>query len=512
MGVIAAGHKKTVWAGEEILRSGGNAYDAALAAVAAACVVEPTLVSFAAGGYLLADPADGRSVVYDFFVKTPLQARPENELDFFSIDGDFGEATQVFHIGKGSTAVPGQVLGMFEIHKDLGSMPMQDILQPAICLARDGVRITTFQAFLFSVLGAVLKAGKSCMEIYGSREKEGALVQEGEILKQPEMADFMEALALEGPDLFYRGEIAQALEGDMKDGGMITKADLEVYEVERNPPLKVNYRDALIEMNPPPATGGLLNVFGLKMLEQFDVGSFKPGSESYLLHLADVLSKTMDARVALDGLAGDQERISAVLDESFLAPYRSQIAGRPRAVHGTTHISVIDKDKNMASMTVSNGQSNNYTIPGTGVMTNNMLGEDWLNPDGFHRWQPGTRMTSMMVPAAVSWSDGRRLALGSGGCDRIRTAILQVMLNLIDFKMSAEDAVKAPRIHIGDDMLNVEGGFVAEEIELLCKAYPDNFVWEDLNLYFGGVHMAGFGEGGFNGFGDPRRDGACEVL
>lgn len=510
-GVISAGHELTARAGEEILHAGGNAYDAVIAAVAAACVTEPILASLAGGGFLLAKPADRASVVYDFFVQTPARLKPQAEMDFFATKGDFGDATQIFHIGKASAAVPGKIKGIFEIHANLCSMDMKDLLAPAIRYAREGVEITPYQAFLFGVLKALFVKGPRCMEIYGSREKDGELVQEGEVLYQPEMADFLEVLAHEGADLFYRGEAGQALGRQMQDGGLITLQDLENYKVLRCAPLKLEYRDVLIETNPPPSTGGVLVAFGLKCLEDLDLSSLKQDSADYLLRLADILERSLHARDALRALEDPGQWEKTLLAEAFIKKYRPDIAGRPAAKNGTTQISVVDKDHNMASMTVSNGQINNHIIPGTGVILNNILGEEWLNPDGFHSWVPDTRMSSMMAPTTASWPDGRCIAIGSGGCDRLRTAILQVLVNLIDFKMNAPEAVGASRIHIEDDVFNIEGGFQSA-LEPLLEAYPQHLVWESLNMYFGGAHIAGIDERGYDGAGDSRRSGACVVL
>ena len=515
LGVVSAGHELTVRAGEEILRAGGNAYDAVLAALATSCVTEPVLSSLCGGGFLLARPADSRSTVYDFFVQTPGRLRPEDEMDFEEVLINFGAKTQSFHMGMAAAAVPGQVCGMFEIHKDLCSMPMKEILAPAVQYAREGVVMNAYQAYLFTVVKDIFLAADSCRDIFGSHQQEGELVVEGEVIKQPELADFFETLAIEGPDLFYRGEVADIIERDMAQGGLINKTDLESYEVVRREPLRLSYRDVDITMNPPPCTGGILIAFGLKLLEDIDLGNIAVGSEEHLLLLADVLDKTLEARVEVEAQNCDVTKGSMVLDDAFLTRYRQDIMGRYKVSRGTTHISVMDKDKNLATMTVSNGEGNNYVVPGTGVVMNNILGEEDVNPGGFHKWTPNTRLCSMMTPATMAWPDGRRVGLGSGGSNRIRTALLQLVINLVDFGMSVEGAVSAPRIHLdgapGQSKLDIEGG-INGELERLVQAYPDHHRWDDLNMFFGGTHVVGFGEQGFAGAGDPRRSGACKIL
>lgn len=485
-GVIAAGHEITAQAGEDILRAGGNAYDAILAAVTAACVAEPVLSSFGGAGFLLATPAQGKPQIYDFFAQTPGKKAAANDIDFYPIHADFGGTLQEFHIGRASCAVPGQIKGIFEIHKEYGSMPIKEIFAPAIHAAKKGVTMSAYQAYLFEVIQAVFKAGPCCMDVYGSQTKPGELAQEGEVITNPEFADFLEVLASEGPDLFYKGEVGHILDRDLREGGLIDREALASYEVIRRKPLELHYHDTYIEMNPPPAAGGVLISYGLEQFEALKGHDLKPGSEAYLRVLANILDQTLQNREAL-------------------------LADNAPSYRGTTHISVIDKDNNMASMTVSNGEGCGYMIPGTGIVMNNMLGEEDLNPGGFHRWQPNTRLSSMMSPTTVLWPDGRRMALGSGGSNRIRSAILQLLINLIDFDVPIEAAVDAPRIHLEENKLYIEGGF-DNPLENLLQAYPNHDRWDDHNMFFGGTHVVGSDKNGFSGTGDPRRSGVCKVL
>ena len=157
-GVVAAGHARTAQAAEEILLEGGNAFDAVLAGMCAACAAEPMLCSLGGGGYLLASPRQGAPVAYDFFVHTPRERTTEAS-DFREVHCDFGAVRQAFHIGLGAIATPGVVRGLFEIHRDLGSMPIRDVVAPAIALAREGVEIEALQAYIFSVVEPIFMAG-----------------------------------------------------------------------------------------------------------------------------------------------------------------------------------------------------------------------------------------------------------------------------------------------------------------------------------------------------------------
>jgi gamma-glutamyltranspeptidase/glutathione hydrolase len=175
-------------------------------------------------------------------------------------------------------------------------------------------------------------------------------------------------------------------------------------------------------------------------------------------------------------------------------------------------MSVIDGAGNVASMTVSNGEGCGRILPRTGIMLNNMLGEQDLNPHGFHRWRADERMTSMMAPSLVLFRDGRRVATGSGGSNRIRTAVLQVLVNLIDFGMSPEAAVRQPRLHVEDGLLSIEGGLDAGVVDGLCQRWPRHERWDTLNLFFGGAHTVVEGPHGLAGVGDSRRGGVCRIV
>ena len=505
-GVVAAGHALTATAAEDVLRAGGNAYDALIAALATSFVAEPVLSSPGGGGFLLAAPAGEGPRVYDFFVQTPRGRRPAGEVEFHPVMADFGAARQEFHIGRGTAATPGMMRGLAEIHADLATVPLHELVAPACRLAIEGVTVSAYQAYLFGVTEAIFGASEACRAIFGGAGRPGKLVQAGERLANPLLADALEAIAVEGADLFYRGEIAASLVSDMAAGGHLAAADLAGYRVEKRAPLSLDYRGVRILTNPPPASGGTLVGFGLALLGAEEAGAGAFGSAAQVGRLAAVMEATAAARVAhsIETLAS--------LDPASVARWREQVAGRARAFRGTTQVSVIDAAGNVASATVSNGAGSDYVVPGTGIVMNNMLGEADLNPGGFHRWPLDERMTSMMAPTALAWRDGRKVATGSGGSSRIRTALLQVLVNLVDFAMDVEEAVAAPRIHVEDAFLSVEGGFDPERIAPVLAAWPDHQLWDAPNMFFGGAHSVASGPRGVEGAGDPRRGGACAIV
>ena len=504
--VVAAGHALTVGAAEDVLRAGGNAYDAVIAALATSFVAEPVLSSPGGGGFLLAAPAGERPRVYDFFVQTPRRRRPCDDVEFYPVMADFGPARQEFHIGRGTVATPGMMRGIEEIHADLATVPLRELVAPACRHATEGVALSGMQAYLQGVVEAIIGASEASRSIFSSVEAPERLARAGERLVNPTLADALEAIAIEGADLLYRGEIAASLVSDLVSGGHLEADDLAGYRVERREPLSLEYRGARVLTNPPPSSGGALIGFGLDLLRAHDPGAGAFGSAAHLGLLAAAMEATSAARIehSIEALAS--------LDTASVARWREQVAGRARAFRGTTHVSVIDGAGNIASATVSNGEGSGYVVPGTGIVMNNMLGEDDLNPDGFHRWTPDERMTSMMAPTALAWRDGRRVATGSGGSNRIRTALLQVLVDLVDFAMEVEEAVAAPRIHVEDAFLSVEGGFDPDRIAPVLEAWPEHQVWETANMFFGGAHTVAAGPRGVEGAGDSRRDGACAIV
>ena len=508
LGVIAAGHSVTAEAAEHMLRDGGNAYDAVFAGMCAACAAEPVLASPGGGGFLMARPADGSVRLYDFFAHTPVRRRPQSELDFYAILADFGTAQQEFHIGRGTVAVPGFIAGLFQAHRDLCRMPMREIVAPAAACAREGVTVTPFQAYLFQVIKPTFTATKEVSAIFGSKIRANDLVGDGEVIRQPELADTLETLAIEGEALFYRGEIAALIDKDMREGGQLTRKDLAAYATKRRAPLCLDYAGARVFTNPPPSSGGLLIAFGLKLAEPLNFHAAKFGSADHVRRLARVIEATARARV--EACARSETRVleeDLMLEPALIERYRNDVAGRLSAHRGTTQITVIDADSNVATLTVSNGEGSGYVVPGTGIVLNNMLGEEDLNPDGFQLWPTAHRMTSMMAPTILIESDGRTVATGSGGSNRIRTAILQVLLNLVDRGMSLEDAVISPRVHYENELLSLEGGFEPDQLQEVLKEFPQHQVWDDLNMFFGGAHSCIREGSSMTGVGDPRRGG-----
>jgi gamma-glutamyltranspeptidase/glutathione hydrolase len=511
-GAVAAGDGETARAAADVLRDGGNAYDAALCGLLMACVAEPVLCSLGGGGFLLAAPAASDPVLYDFFCQTPKRRLRGDEVDFLPVHADFGPQTQEFHIGMGAVAVPGVPAGLFAVHGDLGRLPMRRIAEPAIAAARAGVALSPLQSFILEAVAPIFRWSGAARALYDSPGTPGQTLRPGDVVRLPGLADLLDAMAGEGADLFYRGVVAREIVEMGAAGGAVRADDLAGYRVERRRPLARRFAGADIAINPAPSSGGPLIDFALALAQSL---ADNATDEDWLTGLAHAMEFTNQARRDAGLIENcDDARVARLLSQDFMADYFAQIAGLAAKPGGTTHISVIDGEGNAAALSVSNGEGCGHLLPTSGVMLNNMLGEEDLNPDGFFRWQPDARITSMMAPTAARTADGRLLVLGSGGSNRIRSAILQVLTNLLSRGMALGASVEAPRIHYERGLLNIEAGHAAKSVDALTAAFPEHQVWPDRNFFFGGVHavLADPATGTFEAAGDPRRGGHAIVL
>ncbi len=493
-GVVAAGHHVTARAAAETMAQGGNAFDAACAAMMTACVCEPVLASPGGGGFAMTRDAEGRTTLYDFFAHTPRAKRPVADIEFAAIHADFGPAQQEFHIGAGSTATPGFVPGLFAVHGDLGHLPMNRVAEPAIRAAREGVPTEPMHAYIYTVVAPILTATESARALFTPA---GRLPKAGEVLANPDLAATFAALADQGPDHFVDGPIGRAIISQAESfGGHLTAEDLRAYRVVCRAPLGWEHRGHRLALNPAPAASGPLIALALTFCAA-ETEAPEPDM------LARIMERVNAARAELIANAGTEAEADIITRQI------AALAGHAPATRGTTHISVIDADGNAASVTISNGEGNGHIVEGGGFMLNNMLGEEDLHTEGFHQWTPDRRLSSMMAPTVIVAPDGGLTALGSGGSNRIRSAILQVALNLIDQRMTLAEAVAAPRLHVEKcGTVSFEDLLAPDERAALLAAFPEAQPWPERNLFFGGVHAAARrGDGVLEGAGDPRRGG-----
>lgn len=511
---VAAGHHETAQAAADILTDGGNAVDAALAGLLAACVAEPVLASLGGGGFLLVQPAEGPPVLYDFFVQTPRDKRPDSETAIEQIRADFGTATQPFCIGLGTVATPGVVSGLFAAHADHGRAPLRLIAEPACRLARTGVPFSAFQAHVSTIVAPIVLATPEARTLFADAKEPDKPLPQGSLFTAPAMADVIESLAAEGPRLFYEGEIAAMIaEGCLAGGGNVSRADMAGYRTERRQPLGVTFDGVRLLTNPPPSAGGALIAFGLSLLDINALGTCRFLGAEHAEAIARSIALTERARLD-SGFDNDPVNgLTALFDPALVDRYRAQVAGQPATARGTTHLSVVDRHGNAAALTISNGEGCGWVDPQLGFMLNNMLGEDDLMPEGIGSWRPDTRLSSMMAPTIAETKTGTLTALGSGGSSRIRSAILQVLVNRFGFGRPLDDAVGSPRLHVEGDRADIEPGFDEETAARVSALGVDTVMWEHPNMFFGGVHaVERSSTGAVAAAADQRRDGAALTL
>ena len=511
-GVVAAGHPLTAEAGARVLREGGNAVDAAIAAVLTSCVTESTLTGLGAGGYMLV--RDGSEpVVLDFFVAVPGLDGAERSSELVPIPIYFTpDVPQVFHIGAASCGVPGTPAGLVAAAERFGSVPLADLATPAARLAREGVTVNPEQAYFLKILAPILIHYDEARRIYAPR---GQILGAGDEFVFAELGDALERLGADGAEPFYRGDIAAAMAAWVRErGGTLGVDDLAAYEPIAREPVEVSFHGRRVMTNPPPSSGGILIAYALALLEWLG----ECGTEQ----VVGAMEAAQAARNE-DFLAGLREES---FPERFLDPERIALAaagvaaaletgGGPRRtpddpLGSTTHITAVDGDGGCASVTCSNGTGSGLVVPDTGVHVNSMLGEEDLNPHGFHRHAPGVRMPSMMSPSLVL-SDGElELGLGSGGSNRIRSAVLQTIVRLLVDGDDVAHAVVAPRVHFESGAVQAEPGVDEAVLARLEERGYEVARWQALNVFFGGVHAVARNPatGELSAGGDPRRGGA----
>lgn len=469
---VSAGHPLTAQAAAHILMQGGNAYDAILAAMFMSFVTEPLLSSPGGGGFLLAAPNNQAIKLVDFFSNTPLSL-PGSDMDFCPIYGDFGETRQEFYIGHAASAIPGVPAGIHAIHSNYCTLPLINLAEMAIKQAGEGIRVNRQQALVRKILEPIIRADKAVMALYGNMKTDA-------IWKAPALADFIKTLCREKSDWFYQSEpMLKICELHKQNKGLLTEIDFTSYQPVTRDPLHVLFDDYEVITNPKPSSGGGLII------------------------------KQLQHSLNEKPLPCSEQEIKNCLQAMKLINRQIQIENEQIISRGTTHISVSDKEGNLASLTLSNGEGNGRLISEYGFMLNNFLGEYDINPGGYMRWQTGQRLTSMMSPTVII-GNGRKIALGTGGSNRIKSTLFLVLRRLIKGH-SLSQAIEAPRFHYERDHCDIEPGFSEKEEKIFSEYTPLQTLWNHKHLYFGGVNAVQTGET-VMACGDSRRDGCGMIV
>jgi len=493
-GVVAAGHPLSAEAGADALREGGNAVDAAVAAVLASFTAESALTGLGAGGFMIVGGPGVETAVIDFFVAAPGKGGHELSDELVPVPVHFDESTtQIFNAGAASCGVPGTAAGLALALERYGSMPMSALADPAAKLAREGAPLNRQQAYVLRILEPIYTATPEAREIYAPQ---GRILGEGDVFRYPELGDALERYGAEGAAALCSGEVPRKVEEYiLTRGGTLSVEDFEAYEPIVRPPVGARFEGREVLTNPPPSAGGILVAYSLALLGRMEAHG--------PVEIAAVMEEANRAR------RGDFA--DALAREGFAREFLSESNLRAAGdrLGSTTHLAAMDADGLCASVTCSNGTGSGMVVPGTGIHLNNMLGEEDLNPLGFHKSAPGVRISSMMSPTLIIEEDQVRAGLGSAGSNRIRSAVLQTTLNLLA-GVDPRAAVDAPRIHLEAGVLQAEPGVDEDALARIEAGGQEVFRWNQRNLFFGGVQIVTRDPetGRLDGAGDPRRGGA----
>jgi gamma-glutamyltranspeptidase/glutathione hydrolase len=512
----SAGTSYAAEAAAELYGSGGNAADAAVAAAAAVGVTEPLMSSIGGGGFaLVREPggeAAGGAELIDYYDCMPGKGLPASA---FGAGGSpttmilkYGAGVKSI-VGAASCAVPGSLRGWELLLSRHGRLTLREALAPAVRLAREGFKLCKTSGLWFEVAEEVLRLTEETRRNFYTN---GRVYRTGEKVRFPELADTLEAVGEAGADHFYEGKLARRISSYiLREGGIITEADLASYGAIVREPLSFAYSGSTVYTNGPPSAGGptlaqmarVIYGYDLTALSDEDYGKILAGAMKYALEDRDREYTEISENAAVAERLTSEGYIRAQRARiwgSASGPARGSEFGSPH----TTHLSCVDEAGLAVSITASMGYGSGIVIPGTGIPMGNTLGEPELNPRGFHALAPGERLISTMSPTILSSPDGDLVSLGSPGASRIPTAIMQTLVNVVDHGLPLESAVRAPRLHAEGGLFAYESG--AKKPDL--SGYERILAYDEPSMFFGGVNaVRRTPEGLFEAAADPRRSG-----
>ena len=487
-GMVVASDSLAAEVGRDVLRDGGSAVDAAVATAFALAVTLPAAGNIGGGGFLVHRAADGAAAAYDFRETAPAAASPE----MFLSGGVYDAARH--HDSHVAVGVPGSVAGLYRAWSDHGRLPWRRLVEPAVSLARDGFILTHARAA--SLAGALPRMSRYPASV-SAFSNGGAPYAAGERFRQQDLAGTLERIAAEGPDGFYRGRTASLLAREMAEhGGLITEADLAAYETRVREPVRGNYRGYEILSMPPPSSGGITLVQMLNVLEGYDLRAAGYGSARNVHRIAEAMRRGFadrarhlgdpDFNPAMPVLRLTSKEyaagLRATIDAERASPSGPDTFEWPATGNETTHLSVVDADRNAVALTTTLEQSygSKIVVPGAGFLLNNEMGDFNAAPGlttatGLigtepNLAEPGKRMLSSMTPTIVA-RDGRLfMVTGSPGGRTIINTVLHTVLNVVDFGMNVQEAVDAPRFHhqwLPDELRYERRGLSPDTVALL---------------------------------------------
>ncbi|HEI6883858.1 TPA: gamma-glutamyltransferase [Yersinia enterocolitica] len=489
-GMVVTSQHLASQVGTDILKMGGNAVDAAVAVGYAQAVVNPCCGNIGGGGFMTIHLADGTDTFINFRETAPAAASTDMYLDK---EGKVTKDASLY--GYLAAGVPGTVLGMDSAQKKYGKLTRQQVMAPAIKLAREGFVLTRADTDILDTTVKRFRQDPESARIF--LRKNGEALQPGDRLIQTDLADTLTAISEKGPDAFYQGKIPQAVEAAAKKGGgILTAADFANYKITETAPITCSYRGYKFVSSPPPSSGGVTLCETLNVLEGYDLKSMGFNSAAYIHTLTEAMRHAyMDRNTFLGDPEFVKNPIDRLLSKSYAADIRKQIVAnkatpsvevqpgmQPHEKPETTHYSIVDHDGNAVSTTYTvNGRFGAVVIaPGTGFFLNDEMddftvkvGEQnlyGLVQGATNSIAPGKRPLSSMSPTLVTKDGKTFMVLGSPGGSRIITITLQTALNVIDHGMAPQEAVDAPRIHhqwLPDEVYYEQRGVSADSLNLL---------------------------------------------
>ncbi|MEP7160211.1 MAG: gamma-glutamyltransferase [Dermatophilaceae bacterium] len=507
---LAAPGPSAVDAGIAVARAGGNAVDAAIAAIVVASCTEPGIVSPMGGAYVnVWAPGEGPYVV-DGNVEMPGRGREPERFGggVWDVYMEYGGGTRVFG-GPGSVAVPGMLAALSEASTRWGRLPWLELLVPAAHVLRTGFPLGTAAAYYLTY---------SRPELFGQDPETVTFLRQcgvaptaGALLRAPDLAATLDRIGREGAADLYTGELGHALATDMDArGGLVSAEDLAAYQVVTRQAVRCRLGDWALGVNPPPSIGGpaLAAMVRLLQIRHQRVGTTDAHDVIDIQRLVLAYRRArLDGAEALEQAGA--ELLSVVDDQG--AEGLAALATSPE----TVHVSAVDSDGLACAITTSAGYGSGVTVPGTGLMLNNALGEPELNTRGLHALPPGRRLPSNMAPTTGRRDDGAMLAIGSPGADRITTSVFQVLDILCLHHLPLQEAIDAPRLHVELDA-DAAPTVRFERAGSLPQAVEDSglrsLAHEPVTMWFGGVGATLLHpDGRLDAAADPRRAAAVGI-
>jgi gamma-glutamyltranspeptidase/glutathione hydrolase len=500
-GAVSGGSDLTVQAGLEALRLGGNAVDAAIASTVMAGVAEPLLTGLGGAG-IATVRFDGETRTCDMFANMPGKGRPEAAaMDMEQVAIDYGPTTQEFLVGKGSAAVPGLPSGLWALHKAHGTVPMIDLVQPAIRAARGGVPVTEGFARVCGLLWPILTRNSNVRDLFSV---DGRRLGLGDTFLAPDLAETLEAFAVGGDSYFRTGAGAKTLVSHLGDSSLLGLEDLASHQSSFRDSLCASYRNARFWVPGAPSTAGLVVLQALDHIQ-----NTQPFNEAFGVGSVGVIHDALKEAFAFRADSAARNLFTPGFIEQVVRKHKQRQSNPNRMEPGyTTHISVVDEAGNAVAITHSLGETSGELAGKSGVLVNNFLGEADVNPPDLPR-PAGRRLLTMCCPTILETEDGSVIAMGSGGSSRIPTAVLHGIVYMVDQVVDVERAVRGPRTHTDYSSVHIESeGRTSQVMGALRAKFPEYIQFDGPNMFFGGLHVAGKGPKGFVGFGDVRRSGA----